>query len=233
MKDLPIGGVVPFSATDYPGCLSLVVFCQGCPWRCHYCHNTHLQSFTAKGYSRTGWKGIVALLKRRRGLLDAVVFSGGEPTVHQGLLPSIKEAKGLGFKVAIHTGGSYPDHFKALLPFVDWVGFDIKAPFEKYETITQKPKSGRHAQTSAQMLLDSGVAYEFRTTVHPDLLSNTDLEALGTTLNEMGVKTWVLQEFRKEGCANEALVDALPLAGIEQTLQDKLSELFDSFLVRG
>ena len=229
---LPIGGVTPFSATDYPGYLSLVIFCQGCPWRCHYCHNPHLQSFTAKGYSRTSWKGVVALLKRRRGLLDAVVFSGGEPTVHPGLLPAIKEAKALGFKVGIHTGGNYPDRFQALLPFVDWVGFDIKAPFEKYESITQKTKSGRLARTSAEMLLKSGVAYEFRTTVHPDLLTNADLEALGATLKQMGVKTWVLQEFRKEGCINQTLAQALPLANIEQTLQDKLSTQFDSFLIR-
>lgn len=232
MKDLPIGGVTPFSASDYPGYLSLVIFCQGCPWRCHYCHNPHLQSFTAKGYSRTSWKGVVALLKRRRGLLDAVVFSGGEPTVHPGLLPAIKEARSLGFKVGLHTGGNYPTHLKALLPFVDWVGFDIKAPFEKYESITQNAKSGQLAQESAQMLLKSGVECEFRTTVHPDLLSDADLEALGTTLKEMGVKNWVLQEFREEGCSNEALTQSMPLAHIEQTLQDKLSPQFDSFLVR-
>lgn len=224
--------MVPFTATDYPGCLSLVVFCQGCPWRCHYCHNPHLQSFTAKGYSRTSWKGVVALLKRRRGLLDAVVFSGGEPTVHQGLLSAVKEARSLGFKVGIHTGGGYPDRFQALLPFVDWVGFDIKAPFEKYEAITQIPKSGEKAYVSAHLLLESGLPYEFRTTVHPKLLTTDDLETLAVTLHEMGVKNWVLQEFRKEGCANTSLTAVYPLECIEKPLQDKLSQQFETFLVR-
>lgn len=232
MKDLPIGGVVPFSATDYPGYLSLVVFCQGCPWQCHYCHNPHLQSFTAKGYSKTSWKGVVALLKRRRGLLDAVVFSGGEPTVHQGLLPTIKETKGMGFNVGLHTGGNYPEYLSALLPFVDWVGFDIKAPFDAYEKITQKPKSGEKAKESAQLLLNSGVAYEFRTTIHPDLLSPADLEKIATTLQEMGVKHWVLQEFRKEGCASAALTQSISLMTLEPSLKELLSQKFESFLIR-
>ncbi len=232
MKELPIGGVVPFTATDYPGCLSLVVFCRGCPWKCHYCHNPHLQSFTAKGYTKTSWKEIVALLKRRKGLLDAVVFSGGEPTVHKGLLNAIKEARSIGFKVGLHTGGGYPEHLKAILPFVDWVGFDIKAPFEKYETITQIPKSGEKARICADMLLESGVPCEFRTTVHPKLLSNEDLEALATTLKEMGVKNYVLQEFRPEGCASPALKQQIPLESISDSLKERLSKQFNSFLVR-
>jgi pyruvate formate lyase activating enzyme len=81
---LKVGGFVPLSTTDFPGQLASVVFCQGCPWRCAYCHNPHLQP--APGEALLDWRWIIARLERRRGLIDAVVFSGGEPTA-QGALP--------------------------------------------------------------------------------------------------------------------------------------------------
>lgn len=204
---LPIGGIVPFSAIDYPGCFSLVVFCQGCPWRCHYCHNPHLQPFVRKRASKKSglWQDALALLKRRRGLLDAVVFSGGEPTAHAGLLPAIREVKELGFKIGLHTAGCYPDRLLQLIGYLDWVGLDIKAPFDAYEKITDRPQSGDKAKKSAEMILKSGVSYEFRTTVHPALLFSSDLDNVKLALREMGVKNHVLQEFRKEGCQNQKL----------------------------
>src|SRR2546425_1022480 len=78
-----VGGVTPFSATDYPGKLAAVIFIQGCPWRCGYCHNPHLQLRT--GASLLRWPQVIDLLQRRVGLIDAVVFSGGEPTTDPAL----------------------------------------------------------------------------------------------------------------------------------------------------
>ena len=89
-----IGGFVPFSATDYPDHLSAVVFCQGCPWRCGYCHNVHLQPAT--NATELAWNSILSFLERRRGLLDAVVFSGGEPTLQHALAGAMRAVKALG-----------------------------------------------------------------------------------------------------------------------------------------
>ena len=80
---LLIGGLLPFTTIDYPGCLAAVLFCQGCPWRCHYCHNRHL--LPQKGGSALPWQEVLALLERRQGLLDALVFSGGEATLQAAL----------------------------------------------------------------------------------------------------------------------------------------------------
>lgn len=161
---LRIGGLTPYSATDYPGCFSAVVFCQGCPWRCRYCHNPHL--LPADAPPAMAWDEVVYFLGRRRGLLDAVVFSGGEPTLQDGLAEAARAVKALGFKVGLHTADMYPERLRELLPLFDWVGMDIKAPFADYEQITSVAGSGAKARVSARWILDSGVDYEFRTTVH-------------------------------------------------------------------
>src|SRR5690242_19840999 len=129
--ELNIGGFVPFSATDYPDHLCAVVFCQGCPWRCGYCHNAHLQAAAARTSIR--WQDVLVFLGTRRGLLDAVVFSGGEPTMQRALPDAMREVKAQGFKVGLHTAGIYPRKLAMLLPLVDWTGLDVKAPFDRYE----------------------------------------------------------------------------------------------------
>ena len=121
-----VGGFVPFTSTDYPGALAAVVFCQGCPWRCGYCHNPHL--VPARGEGERGFDGILEWLENRRGLLDAVVFSGGEPTAQAALDEAMDAVRARGFKIGLHTGGAYPRRLAALFRHVDWIGFDVKAP---------------------------------------------------------------------------------------------------------
>ena len=195
---LRICGLTPYSTTDYPGCFSAVVFCQGCPWRCRYCHNPHL--LPAGTPPAMAWDEVMDFLGRRRGLLDAVVFSGGEPTLQDGLGEAARAVKALGFKAGLHTAGMYPERLRELLPLFNWVGMDIKAPFADYEQITGVAGSGAKARNSARWILDSGVDYEFRTTVHSALLSRDALAALGRELAAMGAQHYVLQEFRQQGC---------------------------------
>ena len=155
MEKLHIGGLTPFSATDYPGCFAAVVFCQGCPWRCGYCHNPHLIPPHSQG--EICWTDVMHFLRRRIGILDAVVFSGGEPTLQQGIAEAMQEVRNLGFLVGLHSAGAYPAQLKKLLPLLDWVGLDIKAPFADYEKITGVPGSGVPARECAQFLIESGV----------------------------------------------------------------------------
>ncbi|HHW84120.1 MAG TPA: anaerobic ribonucleoside-triphosphate reductase activating protein, partial [Actinomycetales bacterium] len=105
-EDLQIAGLVPLSTLDWPGKLSAVVFCQGCPWDCGYCQNASLRACDMPGIVE--WAGVMELLRRRRGLLDGVVFSGGEATRQDALVPAMEDARELGFGVALHTAGAYP-----------------------------------------------------------------------------------------------------------------------------
>ena len=225
---LRIGGLTSYSTTDYPGCFAAVVFCQGCPWHCNYCHNPHLLS--ARVRVAIAWGEVVRFLDRRRGLLDAVVFSGGEPTLQDGLATAMRAVKSAGFKVGLHTAGMYPERLRELLPLLDWVGMDIKAPFADYKRITGVPGSGEKAVTSARLILDSGVDYEFRTTVHSALLSLDALETMGLDLTAMGVQNYVLQEFRQQGCA-ESLPAATP-AYLRCDAVERLGRQFCKFSVR-
>ncbi len=204
-SELAVGGLVPFSATDLPGALAAVVFCQGCPWRCAYCHNPHLIPREAGDIP---WAAVLDLLERRRGLLDGVVFSGGEPTLQAGLKDAMEAVRERGYRVGLHTAGPYPERLAAVLPWVDWVGFDVKAPFAAYSSVTGLPGSGEKARESLGLLLASGVAYEVRTTFHPALLDEAALEALMEELRSLGVARYALQAFRPPGCANETLCAA-------------------------
>jgi len=149
----------------------------------------------------------MAFLGTRVNLLDGVVFSGGEPTVQAALMDAIADVRKLGFRVGLHTGGPNPARLAGILPLVDWVGFDVKAPFAEYERITRVPDSGDRALASLRALIASGVPYEVRTTVHPDLLGDEDLERLSIELAEEGVARWAVQAYRPDG-AREGLADA-------------------------
>lgn len=173
---LKVGGLVPFTTIDYPDHLAAVVFCQGCPWRCRYCHNRELLDATAPG--AIPWDEVLAFLGRRRGVLDAVVFSGGEPTMQPGLIHAVREVGNLGFRIGLHTGGAFPEAIEELLPHLDWVGMDIKTTFPDYERITGAPGSGEAAERSAALVRASGVNHRFRTTVDPDLPGDEQVAAL-------------------------------------------------------
>jgi pyruvate formate lyase activating enzyme len=228
---LRVGGLTPLSSTDWPGQLAAVVFCQGCPWRCGYCHNPDL--IPAQAESEIAWDDVIALLRRRQGLLDAVVFSGGEPTLQASLPEAMREVRALGFKIGLHTGGMYPRRLGAVLPWVDWVGLDVKAPFDAYGTVTGVDGSGAHAREGLEQVLASGVDYEVRTTVHPALLADDALATLARDLAVRGVKRYVVQAFRPQGCRDAALcATGTRTRSLHETSQD-FAGLFDEFSVRG
>jgi pyruvate formate lyase activating enzyme len=229
-RTLRIAGLTPLSTTDYPDCLSAVVFCQGCPWRCGYCHNPHL--LPARGAHEIAWDEIMSFLRRRTALLDAVVFSGGEPLAQAGLADAMRDVRQLGFRIGLHTGGAYPSRFEETLELVDWVGFDIKADFAEYAAVTAVPGSGDRALASARRLLESGVAHEFRTTVHPRLHDSLRLRHLADQLARLGARAWVLQEFRATGCANAELVRDNTPSFLDESWCAHVASKFEAFAVR-
>ena len=188
-----IGGFVPFTSIDYPGELAAVVFCQGCPWCCSYCHNPHL--LDARSTEHLDWRALLEVLSLRKGLLDAVVFSGGEPTLQEELPQAVAEVKEMGFKIGLHTAGCYPHRLERLLPRVDWVGLDIKDLPEHYASLTGVPHSGERAWESLQVLRTSSIPFEVRTTRYPEL-SATRLIQLKSRLKQLGVPNHRIQEYR-------------------------------------
>jgi pyruvate formate lyase activating enzyme len=227
-----VGGVVAFSTADWPGRLSAVVFAQGCPWQCAYCHNPHLNP--VQGEDPRDFARVLEWLRTRRGLIDAVVFSGGEPTAQPALASALAEVRALGFATAIHTGGMYPRRLPQILSRCDWIGFDVKAPQDEYPEITGVPRSGLAAFVSLAIALQSGVPCEVRTTVHPTLTPRDRLERLAVELANAGVKRWVLQPFRPMGCADPAVVDAAVSAPsvIDDALVARLSTVVPETVVR-
>ncbi len=229
--ELVIGGITPFTTIDFPGRLAAVLYTQGCTWNCRYCHNTHLQPFQSP--HPIPFRKVLDFLENRLGLLDGVVFCGGEPTAQAGLGEAMRAVKALGFQVALHTAGIYPDPFREVLPLCDWVGMDIKAPFDCYEKITQTKNSGASIRQSLKALLESGVDHEIRTTWHPALLSEAEILEMAKELSGMGVERYVIQGFQPKGCGDSGLKGVG--AGREimsAELRSTLSSLFNSFMVR-
>ncbi|GHT88625.1 anaerobic ribonucleoside-triphosphate reductase activating protein [Alphaproteobacteria bacterium] len=188
-----IGGFIGFSTLDYPGKLSAVIFCQGCPARCPYCHNQSFQSFDAIGVE--SFEKIFQFLASRKGLLDAVVFSGGEPLVHSDLIECIQRIKNIGYLIGVHTSGIAPSScFNDMLYAVDWVGFDLKTSFEQYDKITNLNNSGELAKRNFLKLAASGVNCEIRTTFHNGFVSEQDLFGIAKILIENKIENWVIQE---------------------------------------
>lgn len=195
MSKIVVGGVEKFSAVDFPGTLTAVIFMQGCPWACPFCHNAAIRPILSE--NDFSWPKFVDFLKTRVGKLDAVTFSGGEPLVQDALAEAIREVKALGFKIGLHTGGYRPEHLAKILPLLDWVGLDIKAPFvaKHYQSITGVDHLARVLQ-SLDLLLQSGVDFECRTTCDPRFLNCDDLWSIAKALKEKGVKKYFLQKYR-------------------------------------
>ena len=202
-ESVHIGGLTPMTTVDYPGELSAVVFCQGCPWRCRYCHNGHLIPASADG--QIPWSEVMAFLERRTGLLDAVVFSGGEPTLQAALPAAMKQVRSMGFKIGLHTAGPYPERLRCLIPYLDWVGLDIKALPDDYSPITLVPGSGKRAWQSLRILLEAGVALEVRTTLMPGWSRDQDVRPLEEALAAVGVENHVLQRCRTQSTLDPTL----------------------------
>lgn len=229
---LHVGGFVPFTATDYPDALAAVVFCQGCPWRCGYCHNPHL--IPARGDAGHDFAAILEWLAARRGLLDAVVFSGGEPTAQAALPEAMAAVRRMGFLVGLHTSGAYPRRLAACLPFTNWTGLDIKAPRGQYAAVTGIDGCDDAPRASLDLVRRDGVAFEVRTTVHPGLLPPAALETLACELAARGIVRWILQPFRATGCTDDALAATAPRdGGLDAALLARLARHVPGIEVRG
>lgn len=227
---LRVGGLVPLTTLDFPDHLACVLFCQGCGWRCRYCHNPEL--IPACGAQERSWEDILGFLDQRVGLLEAVVFSGGEPTLQLALPEAIAQVRAKGFKVGLHSAGIKPRLFRQVLPLVDWVGFDVKALPEHGPLITGVEGSGEANWKSLDALIGSGVDYECRTTVHWQLFDAERLWDMALRLRKRGVKRFAVQCVRTARMLDESLADSRAPYD-QQKLWERMGRLFPSFVLRG
>ncbi|MBO7244862.1 MAG: anaerobic ribonucleoside-triphosphate reductase activating protein [Alphaproteobacteria bacterium] len=191
---MKVAGLVPFTTIDFPNRLAGVVFFQGCPLKCPYCHNPNLQDFNQTG--TLSWNEVISFFSERKKRLDGVVLSGGEPLMQSDILKAVQDIKGLGFQVAIHTSGIYPQKIKEILPFIDWVGLDVKAPKEKYHLLSGREKISSLVFETLKILSDSDIDFEVRTTLDPKHLTIEDIYLLASQLKEYRIPQFALQKYR-------------------------------------
>jgi len=181
---MKIGGLAKCSFVDYPGKISAVIFTQGCNFRCIYCHNPQLV-YPEKFLETISFDDVYDFLKKRKGLLEAVVFCGGEPTLQEDLLEKILTVKTLGYLVKIDTNGSKPDVLAEVLPYLDYIAMDVKALFgPEYSRICGVNVSNDDIRRSILLIRASGVPYEFRTVSHPKFMPLENLEQISNFFSD-------------------------------------------------
>lgn len=181
---LPVHAVTPFTMLDFPGRTACIIWFTGCNMRCPYCHNPQI----VKGKGRGDIAQVMAFLKRRQGLLDGVVLSGGEASAYPGLPGLIREIKDMGYAVKLDTNGLRPDIIKSHLDagFLDYVALDYKAPPAKFKAVTGTDKYESFSQTLDLLCAQKDVAFEVRTTVHTDLMNEQDVSDIMRDLEMRG-----------------------------------------------
>ena len=192
----PVKGLEKLSLIDFPPHASCVIFLGGCNLRCPYCQNPDL--IDRAKLPDMDEKEIFSFLDSRKEWLDAVVITGGEPTLYKELPRFIEAIKEKGYEVKLDTNGTDPAMLKDLIErkLVDSVSMDIKAPLEKYESVAKVPVDLEAIEKSVEILNKSDIDYEFRTTIVPDFFSEDTAEELGLWLK--GAKRFVLQQFRQD-----------------------------------
>lgn len=171
-----------------------MVYTIGCNFRCPYCHNPELVDETVE--KKIPESEVLKFLEKRKRMLDAIVITGGEPTMHgDKLLSFMKKVKALGFLIKLDSNGTNPDFIKEALDrkLVDYIAMDIKSPLSKYSQTVARPVDISNIRKSIRIIMDSQIDYEFRTTVIKALLSPQDFDEIGREIG--GAKKFFLQKF--------------------------------------
>ena len=205
-----IRGMVRFTMVDFPGKMACVAFVGDCNFRCGYCHNPCLV-FDPESQPLISEDEFFAFLEKRRGKLDGVVVSGGEPILRKALLSFIRKIKDMGFMVKLDTNGSIPDQVIKIHEEVglNALGVDYKAPLDKYNEVSQchVPKLGENTLKVIKFAVDKDIFIDVRTTVHKALLSKDDLAKMREELSSIKLKTWTLQQFNPVDIIDDTLLE--------------------------
>lgn len=175
---MKIYNFVKCSFVDYPGKIAIVLFTRGCNMHCRYCHNAHIIPF--QGDTLVTEDQVWEYIKKRDGLIQGIVISGGEPTLQPDLIDFLKMLRKTKYNVKIDTNGYSPDIVKKVIDecLVDFIAMDIKAPPNKYEKITQVRFQEKNINDSISLIKESGIPHQFRTTFDTRYLTASDLDKI-------------------------------------------------------
>ena len=210
---MKIYGLQKMTLLDFPGRVACTVFLGGCDYRCPFCHNFQLAEGSADAVMDEA--ELFAFLERRRGLLDGVAVTGGEPCLHPGLPGLLRRIKAMGYAVKLDTNGAHPALLKAILDegLADYVAMDIKNSPEKYaRTVGLASVDLAPVRESVRLLMAGNVDYEFRTTVVDELHEAADFEAIAAWI--AGARRYFLQAFADR--------DSVPFANLHAPSVEKL-----------
>ena len=212
---MKIHGLQKMTLLDFPGRVACTVFLGGCDFRCPYCHNYELADGSAKPLMEEG--ELLAFLEKRKGLLEGVAITGGEPCLHPELPELMGKMKALGYAVKLDTNGAHPDRLAAILRegLADYVAMDIKNSPEKYaRTAGLKALDLASVRRSVELLMAGNADYEFRTTVVEELHEAADFEAIGAWI--AGARRWFMQPFTDR--------DTVPFEGLHAPSREKMEQ---------
>ena len=227
-----INGFQKLTILDYPGKVACIVFTPGCNFRCPFCHNASLVTHIDKD-TYLDVDEVLSYLKKRQGLLDGVVITGGEPLLQDGIEEFIAEIKALGYCVKLDTNGSFPEKLISIVEkgLVDYVAMDIKNSKEKYaETIGVDDFNITPIEKSVEFLLQNKVDFEFRTTIVDGFHTLDDIQDIVVWIK--GTHKYFLQNFVDSGDLIKP--DLKPVSALLlKEMQKKASEIIPSVEIRG
>ncbi len=231
-----IGGLQKMTLIDYPGKIAATVFTNGCNFRCPFCHNpelVHSSQFTVQSSEQAEKQmdEFFEFLETRKGKLDGICITGGEPTLQPDLVDFIKRIKELGFVVKLDSNGTRPDVLRELFEkkLVDYVAMDIKASLKNYQKVCGAKIDLERIKLSVDLIKNSGVDYEFRTTVVPGLHTEDEFEEVAEWLNS--TKRYILQKYQDYGkILDDSLRDKIKgkeidLSKIKKMFEGKVDEV--------
>ena len=229
-----IRGLYKTSLVDYPEKITSTIFLGGCNLRCGYCHNPGL-ALNSSVLEKIEEEEVLAFLKKRKGLIDGVTISGGEPTIEKGLIPFLEKIKPLKLLVKIDTNGFLPHIVSECIEkeLIDYAAVDIKTSPEKYPLLTGMNLSFNAIRSTIDILRDSGLDHEIRTTCVPGFVTVDDIKKIGESVG--AVKKYYLQQFVNTNTLLNSEIEILTPYSIEylHELKDE-AEKFSSFCsIRG
>jgi len=225
-----LAGLQKNSFIDYPGKICCVLFTTGCNFVCPYCHNGDL----ARGEypERIELSQILDFLRSRRGMLEGVVITGGEPTLHSDIVDLCQAIRSMGYAIKLDSNGSRPEIIHRLIEkrLVDFVAMDIKAPLDAYAPFSKNPQIQAKLTESIRLVMRSAPAYEFRTTCAAPFADRNAIEAIAKTID--GAKCFCLQTFNHRAeCLNPEF-SRRPDAALSSTEMQRLQALAAPFVER-
>lgn len=219
---MKIGGLQKLTLVDYPSKIAATVFLTGCNFKCGFCHNPELinvgRRTVLRNYGGLSSVQFFKFLDSKIGLIDGICITGGEPTINFDLLEFIKKIKDLGFLVKLDTNGSNPEMLEKIIQekLIDFIAMDIKTSLDKYKQAINVKIDLENIKKSVEIIKNSGIDYEFRTTVVPGIVEKEDIEKIGEWLQD--AKKFALQQFRNQKVLNKEFEKIQPYS--EQTLKE-------------